>query len=255
MKKEFSNKTIVSLLVVALFVTIVGAGVSIFKLSSIEGSFTLLTGAAVSTATGTSNISIQQSTSITNRFNLIEFGTGYVTTGSCVMSTTGQHNQTGANCLGQFRNNTKGFFLENTGNINLSVNYTCSGSCTAATLVGGTSPAFGIRTWPQYVRNQSNESTVNDTISSCNGQGFEHVYTLTTVSGSASNTSLNLTNGYYALTAAGDWLCGNNTNYPLDYGNTQDAFVVDINVSVPTDAPTGSGVKTATITFNALATG
>ena len=137
--------------------------------------------------------------------------------------------------------NNKGFLLENTGNTNLSVNYTCVGNCTGVLFVGGgTNPKFEIKTTANSVGGptQTGETSTADTVASCVGFGFNG-YNFTT---------------YKDVSANGDWLCGNNTNFPLDFTDTQDAFVVDLNVSVPVDAPTGSQ-KSAIFTFNALATG
>ncbi|MBU0470405.1 MAG: hypothetical protein KKA62_03220 [Nanoarchaeota archaeon] len=232
--KDVSNKTIVALLAVALVVTVLGTVVSVNKLGELSGKFNLLSGAATTSASGLSNLTISQSTSITNQFSAIEFGSGYVTVpGPCVIDSNGVVNGSGNYCVG-FNNPSSGFLLENTGNVNLSVNYTCSGSCTAASFIGGTSPVFQIWATDNLAAGQAGEN-VADTVASC-------------ANGPFSTTPA-------AVSAAGTWLCGNSSDYSLDSTDAQDAFVVDLNVSIPADAPTGSGVQTATFTFNALATG
>ncbi|MBS3127391.1 hypothetical protein J4228_04465 [Candidatus Woesearchaeota archaeon] len=95
--RDVSNKTIVGLLFIALVVTIVGTFISISNLTKMPV-YGTLTAAATSTATGQANITIQASTSITNRVQNIDFGSGFADGGTCVMDSNGQHNQTGAFC-------------------------------------------------------------------------------------------------------------------------------------------------------------
>lgn len=233
---DLSNKAIFAILAVTLVITVAGAFVNMGRLY--DFGYLSLTGAATSSDTGTSTITISQSTSITNNFDTIQFGSGFVnsTCTACSMDSNGTATD---GCCGTFNlSNSFGFLLENTGNINLSVNYTCAGNCTAALFVGGTSPAFQMRATNNSDAKQSGEVSTVDTAASCYGQSF---------------LGLNFTN-YREVTAAGDWLCGNTTSYPLDFIDVRDAFVVDLNVSVPTDAATGVQ-KSATFTFNALATG
>ena len=235
-----AERIIIAFLGLALIITLVGTIIQIKDhFSSNE---TLLTGAASANATGTATITLSSTTAITNNVATIAFGSGYVNAtgcgGRCVMDSNGQHNQTGGCCIG-FSNVSSGFLLENTGNINISVNYTCSGSCTAATFIGGTAPAFQMKTTANSVALQTGESGSTDSAPSCFGQSYG---------------GWNFTANYTTITAAGDWLCGDNGNYSLDYTNSQDAAVIDINVSIPVDAPTGAQ-KTATFVFNALSSG
>src|SRR3989344_3874646 len=122
------------------------------------------TPAATTTTTGEANITITSTTSITIRVQSIDFGSGFASGGSCVMASNGQHNQTGAFCM-SFRNVTDGFYLENTGNLNLSLNYSCSGNCTADSFIGGTNPAFQLRVKGAFFRTVSSQT--NDTAASC----------------------------------------------------------------------------------------
>ena len=231
MALEWSNKTIFAILAVTLLITVAGTAINLSKIYRFNGG---LTGAASTSAIGSSTVTISQSTSITDDFGLIQFGTGFVNASCtvCVMDSNGIITQA---CCGTFNtSNNRGFLLENTGNVNLSVNYTCAGNCTAALFIGGTSPVFSIRTMNNSFAGQTGEVSTADTNPAC--------FNL-----------LNLTQ-YTAVSAAGAWLCGNNSIYPLDFTDSQDAIVVDLNVSVPVDAPTGSQ-KNASFTFNAQATG
>lgn len=201
----------------------------------------LLTGAATSSDTGTSTLTIAQSTSITAVNKTIPFGSGFVNAScaTCVMDSDGKHNQTGQ-CCRDFRNVSNGFLLENTGNINLSVNYTCTGSCNSSDFVGigGANSSFEIKATANSAALQQGEIGAQDTVASCAGQFY---------------TAWNFT-VYKNISAGGDWLCGNSTSYPFEFTNAQDAVVIDINVSIPSNAPTRAQ-QTATFTFNGWATG
>ena len=226
------NKPVLTLLIVALALTIIGMLISLDKLTGWEF---FLTGAATNTSTGTSNLTITALTSISNKYNNINFGSGYVNSSctNCTMDSNGEFNN--ACCIGGFASLTSGFLLENTGNINLSVNYSCSGSCNATPFIGGTSPLLQLNTTPNNVAAQSGETGAADSIASCGG-------------------NLNITS-YSNITAAGDWLCGNSTSYRLDYTDSKDAFVVDIKVRIPSDAAGGQGQQNATFTFSAQSSG
>ena len=239
-----SNKTIFAILAVTLIIAVTGTFVNLSKIYDLG--FLGLTGAAVSSDQGNATITITQQTSITNNFNDIQFGSGFVNASctACVMDSNGTRASVG--CCGTFNmSNNLGFLLENTGNINLSVNYTCTGNCTAAQFIGGTSPAFQIRVTNNFNAGQAGELGTADTVASCAGG----------ING-AGTAGLNITS-YIPVTAAGDFLCGNSSTngYVLSFLNSQDAFVVDLNVSIPEDAPVGSGQKITYFTFNALATG
>jgi hypothetical protein len=237
---DVSNKTIIALLGVALLVTFVGTFFSVTETFDRISSNSLLTGAATDTASGTSTVTISSTTSLTSQVATLAFGSGYVNSSAteCMMHTSGKHNLSASgSCIG-FVNLSDGFLLENTGNVNMSINYTCAGSCTGDDFIGGTSPAFELQTFGVNFDGQTGETGAADSSNSCAGQGF------------------NGPNGTLSpISAGGDWLCGNNTNYPLDFTDTQDAIVVHLNVSIPTDAATGGGEQTATFTFNALSPG
>lgn len=248
---DISNKAIVALLAVALAVTAFGTTLSIVKLNQfdqLKDVYQVVTGAATTTGTGTSTITIAQATSLTNQVSSIAFGSGYTNsscgTSGCVMDSDGKQNQTTAGtnfCCVAFTGVSSGFLLENTGNVNLSVNYSCSGSCLASQFIGGTSPFFGIRVLNNSNADQSGEAGAADSTDSCSGAGAG---------------GLNRTQPQYSPIAVdGFWLCGNYTAFDLDYEDSGDALVVDLNVTIPTDAPTGGGLQTATFTFEALATG
>ncbi len=235
---DLSNKTIFAILVFTLVISLAGTVVNMNRIY--DFSYLGLTGAVSTTATGSSTVTVSQTTSITNNFAAIQFGSGFVNASctACVMDSNGTRASIG--CCGTFNmSNNLGFLLENTGNINLSLNYTCSSSCTAATFIGGTNPAFQIRATTNFNSAQSGEVGTLDTSASCGG--------------GTTNGLLNLST-YTAVTAAGDFICGNSTTYPFGFTNTLDAIVIDLNVSIPENAPIGGG-QLAAFTFNAHATG
>ncbi|HLC89261.1 MAG TPA: hypothetical protein VJG49_04465 [Candidatus Nanoarchaeia archaeon] len=231
--KDKQNKPVLTLLIVALALTVIGMLVSLDKLTGWEF---FLTGAATNTSTGTSNLTITTLTSISNQYSTINFGSGYVSPSctNCTMDSNGTFSS--ACCIGGFASLTSGFLLENTGNLNLSVNYSCSGGCNATGFIGGTSPLFQLITSSNNIAAQSGETGAADSSASCGG-------------------TLNITT-YTNITANGDWLCGNATTlYWLDYTDSKDAFVVDIKLLIPSDATGGRGQQNATFTFTGQSSG
>jgi hypothetical protein len=253
--KLISNKTIVVLLSVALLIS---AGKVVLDLGKM-GSFSsnLLTGAATSSpVTGVVNLTINSNTAITNQVAAIEFGSGSVN-GSCTecqMDSNGFNNQTGPCCAG-FANVSSGFLLENTGNLNLSVYYNCSGNCTAETLIGGSAPRFELKVTNNNAASQSGEGGAADTANSCDA--FSNVvfggWNISDIEGVNSSfleaTYVNVSSNQSA------WICGNLTHFPLDFTNTQDAAVVDINLSIPLNAPGTDALSNATFTFTGISNG
>jgi len=242
------------MLAMAVVITVLGTFISINKLSLTNDlGFSFLTGAATSSTTGVTNLTITSQTSITNQVNSIEFGSGYVNASctACAMDSNGVHNQT-ANCCISFYNVIQGFLLENTGNINISVNYTCLGNCSPRELLGGTNPTFQIKATSNFVANQSREFSAADTAASCMAYsgavlGGWNITNATVVNNPEAN--------YTTVIRTGMWLCGNLTHFPLDFKNSQDAGVIDINLSIPEDAPAGYGVTNVTFIFWATSAG
>jgi hypothetical protein len=247
-KQKNLELLVISLLAAAVLFSFL---LTLINFSSYSDFSVRITGAATTSATGVSNITISTSTSITNNVASIQFGSGYVNSScsACVMDSNGQHNQTGPCCLGFFNTST-GFLLENTGNTNLSVNYTCSGSCTADSFIGGTNPKFKLKVTSNYLAGQSGE-VIADTTASCALNILGTQYRGWNISASPGTDLTTPERTYSDISAGGSWLCGNMTHFPLNSTDVSDAAVIDINVSIPTDAPTGT-VKTATFTFNAI---
>lgn len=272
---DVSGRTIVALAVVLLLL----AAVVIFNVSklSMEGTGDLISGAA-SSSSGEINLTITSTTSLTNQVAQMNFGSGRVngTCSYCIMSSNNTnvsiygngsifHNGDGSAlcCVGFTRVGKTGFLLENTGNVNLSVGYTCSGNCTHAAFIGGNLASsmggISIRVTNQLTALQSGESGATDNAASCLGGGAA---TRDTGWNITNSTSYDPTTGlgtpgsvYTSLSSLGHWLCGNGTSYPLSFINTNDAAVVDLNITVPHDAPGTGLLKAFTLTFNGTSSG
>lgn len=240
------NKTLVALLALALVVTVMGTLVSVSKLGPQNG-FSFLTAAATSSASGTSYVNITSATSITNDVSSVDFGQGYVDSSgtNCTTDSRGNVTSNGAYCIG-FNTVTQGFLIENTGNVNVSVNMTCTGNCTAAQFIGGSNPTFRFSVQNNDLRAIDAEIGALDTQPSCDaakfGAGLLYTGITTWTDVSTSNVGL----------------CGQDHagNYTLDFTDSQDAFAVDIAISIPVDAPSMNNIaRAATFTFSAVSAG
>jgi hypothetical protein len=245
------DSILISLLTVALLLSISGTFL-------VVGNGNFLTGAATASSTGQVNLSITSTTAITSQISIVDFGSGYVdsTFTECIMASNGQHNQTGASCVG-FTNVTDGFYLENTGNFNISVNYSCNGNCTAQELIGGTGSSFQVRVLSAFERNGSGQT--NDTVRSCqayNDGSSAAIFNGWNIS-PGGRIAAGQASGLYGEvgTTQNGTLCGNTTHFPLSPTNAYDAAVIDINLTIPEDAPGTSANSTATFTINAMSAG
>lgn len=239
-----SNKTIALLLVVALAITISGTLVSISKLINIPG-YNLLTGAAVNTTTGTSTITVVSRTQITNQVSTIAFGSGYVNTtcSACYIDTDVGILAGNVSCCARFNNITAGFLIENTGNENVTLNFSCTGSCTAASFINGTSPVFQFRMSNSSdlsgKQNRTGDS-INDTRGSCQ-----------------TPADLGWNFSSYTDMSANASLCGrlaSASEYYFTANATADAVIMDLKVGIPDDARPNAQ-QTATFTFSAESAG
>jgi hypothetical protein len=274
---NIKNKTIISLLLVTIIVTVASTIISVNKIQGATGN--LLTGAATDTAYGEVNISITASTSITNNVLSINFSSGFVADSctACELVSDGRINHSIAggaagNCCERFPNVSQGFLLENTGNLNISIYYNCSaeagtgtGNCSAAAFIGGTNPGFQIKMDNHLNRTQGgafgNSQGINDTGGSCRSYssttanaydfgGWNISHNGSTTDGGSSNPE-----GVWVDINTTSYLCGNASHFPLDFSNGEDAGVLDINLTIPEDAPTGRGVMSANFTFTATSSG
>jgi len=274
--QEISNKTIVLLLAFALFITVASSVFTLQKINNLDQTFNVITGAP-SFSFGETNITISSVTALTlggNNGTLLNFGTGYVngSCNACFMDSNGVSSNAFSNgsytsdagtatCCTTFTVPSTGFLLENTGNINISVGYTCSGNCTFATFLGGDRSAFpfsggiDIKVTNNFVASQSGETGVVDSSASCRGGGTLYRDAGWNITNLTSYTIAGATAGigggvYTALSNIGHYLCGNATNFPLMPDSSMDAGVVDINLTILSDAP-ALGIRSSfRLTFN-----
>ncbi|MEK6969263.1 MAG: hypothetical protein AABW48_02440 [Nanoarchaeota archaeon] len=254
---DVSNKTIVVILVLALGITLSGMAINLNRLGAFEG-LDLFTSAAVDSSIGVSNLTITSTTSITNNYLEINFGSGRVNA-SCTVCSMGTFQGKNTACCLTFTNQTAGFLLENTGNVNISVGYTCAGSCTAATFVGSaTNNAFFL--WavdsvanPGYAK--VSEVGANDTAKSCVLAAPDGGYHFDGWKARATQTNETGSNATLNVATTGGWLCGNATSYPLGFGNTMDAGVIHVNVTIDQTQVGTGGHQNVTFTFNATSLG
>ena len=244
---KFSNAAIVSFLVIALVITLASLVMNMSQLDYVQS---MITGAATNTSVGTATLTVTSATAVTLQVSSIAFGSGFVNTTNaactyCRTSTESGHASGNESCCSRFNNVTAGFLVENTGNENVTLNVTCSGSCTAATFINGTSPLFQFKIVNSSdgastgkTSNNSRDSTTDTTSSCSSGDGGWNYSSYTTMAASTFD------------------LCGTNgsTEYYFGAQPTRNAMIMDILVQIPSDAITGSA-KTATLTFSAASSG
>lgn len=291
--RDISNKTIVTLLLIALAITIAGTVVSLSKLNQLDSLFNAITGAPIAQNYGYTNITITTVTSFgLSNGTTIDFGSGAVNTSCnfCIMDSNGinssmytnssETTNTGGLCcrfsdvVGFSGPGNVGFILENTGNVNISVGYTCSGgNCTHGTFIGGSRNSnmsgLEIKVTSNSVAAQSGESGSADSSLSCVGGGAYYRSSSWNITNSSAYTSCAgdggvVRNGnctgtpearYTALSSSGHWLCGNYTHYQLAPDANFDAGIVDINITIPANATATSARTSFTLTFNATSSG
>ena len=239
---KISHNTLMILLVVAIVVTVVSTVINLRWFETVPGS--LITGQAVNTTTGTSTLTIQSQTSIMNRVSAVAFGSGYINStnacsAGCTIDTITGIYSGNETCCALFNNVTAGFLLENIGNENVTLNMTCSGSCTAATFIGsGTNPVFQFKTDNLSDSTNKTGDSVTDTSGSCNSGGGYNYSDWTTMA--ASTFDLCATSG--------------STDYWMNYVDLSDALRVNLKVTIPSDVDSSSQ-QTATFTFGARSAG
>lgn len=284
--KQVSQGTILGLLLLALVLSIGGTIVSLMKLNQLGTE--ALSGAPTSIAFGEANITITGTTSLTNQVNTLNFGSGRVNASCdiCELETNhvnvnhysngsnASNTSTGVQCCVSFTFVSNGFLLENTGNVNMSINISCNGNCSHASFIGGSLPVttgfhgLMLKVTPNNVALQPGEDGGTDTAGSCAGGGsvfrdsnwnLTNVSTYTNASDNAGQTPNGNKTGFPAATYAplttNLWLCGNQSNYPLMGDNTKDAGVVDINVTIPASAPATGLRSSFNISFTATSSG
>jgi len=280
MKKQSQYDLIIVLLSIALILSLSGTIINLNRLHNTEYVFSGLTGAA-SFSYGFTNLTITSNTALSlfgGNGTTLNFGSGYINS-TCNATAMDSNNinisyyangsNLGANgrCGVGFSGVSTGFLIENTGNINVSVGYVCTGNCTHALFIGGAriygTNGIDIKVTQNVDAQQSGEDGGIDTAASCQGGGSYYRDTGWNITNSSSYTGGALgsfgTGSYTAFapssSGSGHYLCGNSSHFPLASDNNRDAAVVDFNITIGADAP-ASGVRSSfTITFNGTSSG
>ena len=217
---EISNKTILALLVATVVVSLGGAYISISAVNSRLSSVGLapITGFAV-VPNGTATVTVQTVSSIKFSDSSVAFGTGSVnTTGSysnCSLSTVYTPYK---GCVG-FDDQINGFTVENDGNTNLSVEL--RSNISLATFIGTGGGDFR---W---------NVSVNEAGSCVNKSGTDRtaVEPNTTDDGCGGDTS-DCGAGWEQISTSNKNICPS-----LLFIDASDSLDIDINITIPLDAP------------------
>ena len=221
-----SEKVMLFIASVAVAVSIVAAGVTYNSIVSLRDAW--ITGFL--TANGTLNITIATNANVNFTNNTINWGSGFVNPAALRANLT--TSRSGATITGgtwaiTAFNGSQGFVVENIGNVNVSLKLMTSD--TAASLLGGTSPYY------MYNVTEIEAGTCQNS-----------------TGGTFTNSSMGATSGMYGLnlsfntntTTPGDPVCGR-----FQFVDTVDEIRIDVHLSVPYDAPTGSPSDYFTLTF------
>ncbi len=192
--------------------------------------------------TGTATVTIEASGSVRFAVNAINFGTGKVNTSAgntqCILDSNGTNESNRCiNFTAQFGN----LSLENDGSTNVTVQL--ASNVDAVSFLGGSSSLAQFR---YVVQNNETDSCRNGT---GGGGAVTPTATMNCTMGKAGITTGNCTvfpTSWMDVntTAPGTTICQR-----LLYNQTDDSIGIDINISIPFDAP--AGVKTATFTATA----
>ncbi len=271
---KHSNTLLITLFFVALVLSITTTYMNINQISIFYLSTNPLTGAA-SFSFGQTNLTINAVTSLSlagANGTVLNFGSGYVnaTCDAFVMDSNNINISLYSNgsilggaqgkCGVGFTSVSSGFLIENTGNQNISVGYTCSGNCTFSSFIGGTrygTNGLDIKITQNVDAGQAGEEGGTDVAASCQGGGTYYRDSAWNITNATTYTiaPFGFGTGIYTAFAPstsgnGHYLCGNSSHFPLASDNTRDAAVVDFNITIPANAPATSVRSSFTITFN-----
>lgn len=224
--KEVSNRTVMTLLIATIVISLGGTFVSLSAINKLTGlGFQQITGFVI-VPNATATVSIESFSSIKFSAATVAFGTGSINSSSgatnCTLSTIDTLPNSG--CTDSFNKVNNGFTIENDGNTNLTVEL--RSNVTNVQFIGLNSSLF---LW-NVTLNESG-SCVNiskprvaiepNTTADC--LGFEAGGACGSIFEDVSNTS--------------KVICPS-----LLFTDSSDALNIDINISIPDDAPIGSKV-------------
>jgi hypothetical protein len=210
MADDINNKTLATLLVIAIIVSIGGTLISLNRLSKFGGFG--VTGFATE-GTAKVNLSVTSASGITVT-QAIDFGSGYATTSTnCTMESNLTSGSRGANCNGEWANEItdaakRYIIVQNTGNTqgNLTINASANASSWISAVPADWAQAF------YAAINPTADDGCADT---------------------------NQTIAWTALTTSASPLCANSSKTAFQYGVGHDKLWIAAKVNVPADATPG----------------
>lgn len=236
---DISNKTVVALLVATIVVSLGGTFIALNSVNSKLSSLGIgqITGFAL-IPNATATVTVQTFSSIKFSQASVAFGTGNVNvTGgfnNCTLSTLDGATGGNSGCDG-FTEVSNGFTIENDGNTNLSVEL--RSNVTAAQFIGLGSALF---LWNVTVNESS--SCRNSSINV--GDGIVNPNTTIGCGPNATNDiAANCGAIFEAVSTSNKNICPR-----LLYTDVSDALNIDINISIPVDAPAGAKVAGLVVT-------
>lgn len=230
--RELNDRTILTLFLLSIVVSLGGAYITIQSVNKLAGTtFSPVTGFATSVPNATVNLSVDLVSSIKFVAAQVDFGTGSVNTSggfnNCTLNTYGT--RTGCADFNTVGTSTTsgGFTIENDGNTNLSVELVSNAS--AAAFIGVGSAVFG---WNASV----NETGSCKNISTSSAPENNVNPNTTIVCGGAGSASADCGTIFESVTTGGT---GKNICPRLLFTDSNDALRIDLNITIPYDAPAG----------------
>jgi hypothetical protein len=231
---EISNKALMVLMVATIVISLGGAYISISSINQKLSSFGLnpITGFAT-IPNGTTTVTVNLLSSIKFSSPTVAFGSGTVNTSgnfnNCTLSTLGSN----SGCT-DFNVLTNGFTVENDGNANLTVELRSNISATDFIGIGSALFLWNV--------------TVNESGSCVNTSSVRAVIEPNTSAGclGTGNDEASCGSIFESVSTTNKVICPS-----LLFADSSDALNIDINISIPDDAPTGAKVAGLIVTGTA----
>ncbi|MDP6139364.1 MAG: hypothetical protein QGI89_04705 [Candidatus Woesearchaeota archaeon] len=223
---EISNRTILALLIATLVISLGGTYISLSAVNNKLVSLGLapITGFAT-IPNGTATVTVNTISSIQFSKASVAFGSGNVNTpggyNNCTLTTLDEGNSPGCSDF----NNASGFTVVNDGNANLSVEL--RSNISAANFISGSA----VFAW---------NVSVNESGSCVNSSGSDRTAVQPNTSVGCGGTADACGSIFESVSTSNKNICPS-----LLYSDTSDALNIDINITIPLDAPTGA--KTAAL--------
>jgi len=215
-RDKISNKTdnvLLIVAVVAVIVSIVGAGITYSYIGAFRNKMT-----GLATSGGWINLSVESAIALNFTYQSINWSNGSVTSGYdyALLDTTNQTSNNVSN--GSWKGNHVGLVVENVGNKNVSLTMVSTNTNAS---IGGAAGSGPLMRW---------RFTNNDTATSCNFSA----------NGLANNTWLDVNTTGYPVCS------------PFYFEDTRDSLRIDFFLRIPSDSNTGDIGSSIQATFNQM---